>query len=133
MSERDWFGEDPEPAGQGNGTGGGQRTATRERRRSPLVTTLLVLVVVGIAASLIAQFWTEVLWFDSVDFTPVFLTELVTKVAALRRRRRCSRRRSSAPACYIAYRTRPIYAPVSAEQENLDHYRAASSRCAGSP
>src|SRR4029450_2154613 len=73
-------GEDPEAAGQGNGTGGGQRTATRERRRSPLVTTLLILVVVGIAASLIAQFWTEVLWFDSVRFRPVFLTELGAKV-----------------------------------------------------
>ena len=80
MSERDWFGEDPEAAGRGNGAGGGQRTATRERRRSPLVTTLLVLVVVGIAASLIAQFWTEVLWFDSVNFRRVFLTELGAKV-----------------------------------------------------
>src|SRR5690606_2181660 len=26
---------------------------------------------------------------------------------------------------HIAYRTRPIYAPVSAEQQNLDRYRAA--------
>ena len=124
MSERDWFGEDPEAAGQGNGSGGGQRTATRDRRRSPLVTTLLILVVVGIAASLIAQFWTEVLWFDSVNFRRVFLTELGAKVllgvvgglftAAI-----------VGSSLYIAYRTRPIYAPTSTSQDALERYRAA--------
>jgi uncharacterized membrane protein (UPF0182 family) len=124
VSERDWFGEDPEAAGQGNGSGGGQRTATRDRRRSPLVTTLLILVVVGIAASLIAQFWTEVLWFDSVNFRRVFLTELGAKVllgvvggvftAAI-----------VGSSLYIAYRTRPIYAPTSTSQDALERYRAA--------
>jgi uncharacterized protein len=124
VSERDWFGEDPEAAGQGNGAGGGQRTATRERRRSPLVTTLLVLVVVGISASLIAQFWTEVLWFDSVNFRRVFLTELGAKVllgviggvltAAI-----------VGSSLYIAYRSRPIYAPTSTNQDALERYRAA--------
>ena len=77
-----------------------------------MVTTLLILVVVGIAASLIAQFWTEVLWFDSVNFRRVFLTELGAKVllgvvgglltAAI-----------VGSSLYIAYRTRPIYAPTS--------------------
>ncbi|HEU4332760.1 MAG TPA: UPF0182 family protein, partial [Lapillicoccus sp.] len=124
MSERDWFGEDPEAAGQGNGTGGGQRTATRERRRSPLVTTLLILVVVGIAASLIAQFWTEILWFDSVRFRSVFMTELGSKIllgvvgglitAGI-----------VGSSLYIAYRTRPIYAPTSTNQDALERYRAA--------
>ncbi|MEP6648846.1 MAG: UPF0182 family protein [Lapillicoccus sp.] len=124
MSERDWFGEDPEAAGQGNGAAAGQRTATRERRRSPLVTTLVILVVVGIAASLIAQFWTEVLWFDSVSFRSVFLTELGAKVllgvvgglltAGI-----------VGSSLYIAYRTRPIYAPTSTSQDALERYRAA--------
>ena len=124
MSERDWFGDDAEASGQGNGSGGAARTATRERRRSPLVTTLLILVVVGIAASLIAQFWTEVLWFDSVRFRSVFLTELGAKVllgvvggvvtAGI-----------VGSSLYIAYRTRPIYAPTSTNQDALERYRAA--------
>jgi uncharacterized protein len=124
VSERDWFGDDAEATGQGNGAGGAGRTATRERRRSPLVTTLLILVVVGIAASLIAQFWTEVLWFDSVSFRSVFLTELGAKVllgvvgglitAGI-----------VGSSLYIAYRTRPIYAPTSTNQDALERYRAA--------
>jgi len=48
--------------------------------RRPLVTALVVaaalLVVIGIAA----QFWTEVLWYQSVGYTGVFSTQLVTKV-----------------------------------------------------
>ena len=112
------------PLARATGAGGGQRTATRDRRRSPLVTTLLILVVVGIAASLIAQFWTEVLWFDSVNFRRVFVTELGAKVllgvvgglvtAAI-----------VGSSLYIAYRTRPIYAPTSTNQDALERYRAA--------
>ena len=88
------------------------------------MTTLLVLVVVGIAASLIAQFWTEVLWFDSVQKRSVFLTELGAKVllgvigglltAGI-----------VGSSLYIAYRTRPIYAPTSTNQDALERYRAA--------
>jgi len=79
-------------------------------------------VVLIIVVLLVAQLWTEVLWFDSVGFERVFTTELTTKIvlfvlgglltAAL-----------VASSMVIAYRTRPVYAPVSPEQQNLDHYR----------
>ena len=123
VSERDWFGDEADSS-SGGGPSGGERTATRDRRRSPLVTTLLILVVVGIGASLVAQFWTEVLWFDSVDFRSVFLTELGAKVllgvvgglltAGV-----------VGSSLVIAYRTRPIYAPTSTNQDALERYRAA--------
>ncbi|SDO62478.1 hypothetical protein SAMN04489867_0180 [Pedococcus dokdonensis] len=86
--------------------------------------TLIVLVVLGFAVSLLASLWTEVLWFDSVGYRQVFTTELFTKVllfvvgfvitAAV-----------VASSLVIGYRTRPIYAPVTAQQQNLDQYREA--------
>ncbi|MEP6630636.1 MAG: UPF0182 family protein, partial [Lapillicoccus sp.] len=123
MSERDWFGEGAEQGAGGPG-GGGERTVTRERRRSPLITTLLVLVVVGVAVSLVAQFWTEVLWFDSVGFRSVFLTQLGAKVllgvvAGL------LTAGIVGSSLVIAYRTRPIYAPTTTNQDALERYRAA--------
>ena len=92
------------------------------RRRGPLAPTLAILGIIIVGITLAAQLWTEVLWFDSVDFTTVFWVELLTKaglfvvgallVAAL-----------VASSLLIGYRTRPVYPPVSAEQQNLDHYR----------
>ena len=66
MSESEW--------GDADQSQGGPRAETAERRRSPVVVTLVVLVVVGSLASLLAQFWTEILWFDSVDLRSVFAT-----------------------------------------------------------
>ncbi|HET7476728.1 MAG TPA: UPF0182 family protein [Dermatophilaceae bacterium] len=84
--------------------------------------TLVILAVIVVAVMFLAQVWTEVLWFDSVGFGTVFRVELLTKVllflggglvtAAV-----------VASSLVIGYRTRPIYPPVSPEQQNLDHYR----------
>jgi uncharacterized protein len=92
------------------------------RRRGPLVPTLAILGVIIVAVTLLAQLWTEVLWYQSVGFTKVFWVELLTKTglfvvgavitAAI-----------VASSMLIGYRTRPIYPPVSPEQQNLDHYR----------
>ena len=81
-------------------------------------------MVLGFLGSIGASLWTEVLWFQSVGYTNVFTTQLVTKVvlfvigfvitAAL-----------VASSLLIAYRTRPIYAPVTAQQQSLDQYREA--------
>ncbi len=124
MSDRDWTGEDATSGNGSAGAAGSAGTATRERRRGPFVTTIVVLVAVAIAASLIAQFWTEILWFDSVGRRSVFLTELGAKVllglvagavtAAI-----------VGSSMVIAYRTRPIYAPTATNQDSLERYRAA--------
>ena len=121
VSERDWFGE--QPSSEGGGTGATARPAPT-RPRGPLVPTLLVLVGLAIVVSLVAQFWTEILWFDSVGFRSVFVTELGAQVllgvvgglltAAI-----------VGSSLYIAYRSRPIYAPTTTDQDALERYREA--------
>jgi uncharacterized protein len=94
------------------------------RRRGPLGPTIAIIVALGFVVSIMASVWTEVLWYDSVGFADVFTTQLTTRVllfvvgfvlvAAL-----------VASSLVIGYRTRPIYAPVTAQQQNLDQYREA--------
>ncbi|NYG06169.1 hypothetical protein BJ986_000656 [Phycicoccus badiiscoriae] len=86
--------------------------------------TIVILVVLGFLVSILASLWTEVLWFDSVGYEGVFVTELTTKIllfvvgfvltAGV-----------VASSLVIGYRTRPIYAPVTPQQQNLDQYREA--------
>ena len=84
----------------------------------------MILVVLGFAVSITASLWTEVLWFDSVGYEGVFVTQLTTKIllfvvgfvltAGV-----------VASSLLIAYRTRPVYAPVTPQQQSLDQYREA--------
>jgi uncharacterized membrane protein (UPF0182 family) len=92
------------------------------RRRGPLVPTLVSLAVVILLITLAAQLWTDVLWYDSVGFTKVFWVELWTKIGLFVV---CGSLTAAvvASSLLIGYRTRPFYPPVSAEQQNLDHYR----------
>jgi len=91
-------------------------------RRGPLAPTLAILGIIIVAITIGAQLWTEVLWFDSVGFTKVFWVELLTKIGLFA----VSGLITAvivASSMLIGYRTRPVYPPVSAEQQNLDHYR----------
>ncbi|MBT0768025.1 UPF0182 family protein [Kineosporia sp. J2-2] len=100
----------------------GPRPVLNRRRRGALAPTLItlgVLIVLGLIAS---QMWTEVLWFQSVGYTQVYRTELLTKIAlfvlgAL------VMGAAVAASLIIGYRSRPIYAPMSTEQVGLDRYR----------
>jgi uncharacterized membrane protein (UPF0182 family) len=94
----------------------------QRRRRGPLVPTLIVLGVVIVLLALLAEVWTEVLWYRQVGFLGIYRTRLITQVllfvisgglmaAAV------------ATSLSIAYRSRPVYAPVSPEQQSLDRYR----------
>ncbi len=59
----------------------GPRPVLNKRRRGALAPTLItlgVLIVLGLIAS---QMWTEVLWYQSVGFTEVYRTQLLTKIA----------------------------------------------------
>ncbi|HET7661898.1 MAG TPA: UPF0182 family protein [Oryzihumus sp.] len=120
VSHREWF-----DRGDDGGSGGSGRPASppfRVRRPGPLGPTLAILVALIVLVVLASQLWTDVLWFDSIGFERVFTTELTTKTllfvggglvtAGL-----------VASSLVIAYRQRPVYAPVSPEQQNLDHYR----------
>jgi uncharacterized membrane protein (UPF0182 family) len=94
----------------------------QRRRRGALAPTLIALGVLIILALIASQLWTEVLWFQQVGYVQVYRTELITRVvlfvlgAALMAA-------AVASSLMIGYRSRPIYAPVSAEQVGLDRYR----------
>jgi uncharacterized integral membrane protein len=71
-----------------------------------------------------AGFYTDLLWFRSVGFTSVYTTELKTRLllfaffgvlmgAAV------------GASCWIAFRSRPAFRGLSAEQQGLDRYRVA--------
>jgi uncharacterized membrane protein (UPF0182 family) len=92
------------------------------RRRGPLVPTLVILGVLILLITLSAQLWTDVLWYDSVGFTKVFWVEMWTKIGLFVV---CGSFTAAvvASSLLIGYRTRPVYPPVSEEQQNLDHYR----------
>lgn len=94
------------------------------RRRNPLVITVVVLALLALALVLIAQLWTEVLWYDQLGFSTVLWTEWGTRavlfvvgflvMAGL-----------VLLSLTVAYRTRPVYAPSNREQVSLDAYREA--------
>ena len=129
MSERDWNRpEDPDEPVRGPGgpesTDPLARAAFGPRRRSPLATTVAILVALSVLVSLLANVWTEVLWFDSVKLSSVFTTRLGAQLmlglgggiiaAAL-----------VWSSLWYGHRSRPIYAPVTPQQDALDRYRAA--------
>ena len=92
------------------------------RRSGPLAPTLAILGIIIVVITIASQIWTEVLWFDSVGFTTVFWVELTTKAGLFVA---CGLVTAVvvASSLLIGYRTRPVYPPVSPEQQNLDHYR----------
>ncbi len=106
------------------GSGGPPRAATASRpsRPSPLSITIAVLAGLVIVAAVLSQFWTEVMWYASVDASTVMWTTISTQVAlfllggllvaAL-----------VGSSLILAHRTRPVYAPVTPQQDVLARYR----------
>ncbi len=115
----------------GSSGSGGSRGATSTRpggapRRKPSPFGLTLALLFGILGALaaLASFWTDVLWFDMTGYSPVLWTRLGTQltlfvVAAL------LAGLLVASSMLIGYRSRPIYAPTTPQQEALDRYREA--------
>ncbi|MGV1007039.1 MAG: UPF0182 family protein [Dermatophilaceae bacterium] len=120
MSEREWFEKDDQPGARN----GPPARASATKRRSPLGITIVVLAVLAIAGTIIAQVWTEVLWFDSVGFRTVFTTQLGVQLllGILGGLIAAGVIWSS---LWYGYRARPIYAPTTPQQDALDRYREA--------
>ena len=102
----------------GNNIGG----QAQKLRRSPLVLTLIVLFVLVTVFISISSFYADLLWYRSVGFASVWSTTLFTKVilfigvgliTAL----------AVLANVIIAYRNRPVYAPMAIEVDNLERYR----------
>ncbi len=132
MSRSEWFGgpmgpDEGAPRPEGGDDGGPEKPArpqVQRRRRGPLGTTLLVLAALAIIGGIAAGILTDIWWYDSVGFRSVFLKELSTKavifvVAAL------VTGGAVASSLVIAYRTRPLYVPVTQAQQVLEQYRQA--------
>ena len=94
------------------------------KRRGALGPTIVVLGVIVILTLILAQVWTEVLWFSQVGFFSVLRTEWLTR-AALFVGGFLVMGGAVAGSLHLAYRSRPVYAPSTPEQANLDQYREA--------
>ncbi|WP_199230381.1 UPF0182 family protein [Promicromonospora sp. AC04] len=98
--------------------------APRARRRSPLGVAVVAVAVVIAALLLLAQFWTEVMWFGQLGFSRVIWTEWGMR-AALFATGFVVMAGSVFWSFTAAYRSRPVYAPSTPEQATLDQYREA--------
>ncbi len=94
------------------------------RRRSVLIPTIIVLAVLVGAFVLFSGYYTDWLWFVSVDKTEVFTTSILTRLAmfaifglvmAL----------VVGLAMWLAWRTRPPFTGTTPEQASLERYRIA--------
>jgi uncharacterized membrane protein (UPF0182 family) len=113
------------PFGNNSGKGPtGPAGAGGPVRRGPSTFGYVLIALVAVIALLVSLtgFYTNLLWFRSVNFTSVWKTTLFTKaelfvvfglitslIVSLN--------------VYIAYRRRPIYVPMSAQADNLERYR----------
>lgn len=106
------FGSRPSPA-----------SGSPSRRRSPLIPTIIVVAVIVIAFVYLSQVYADVLWYNHLGFLEVFVTENLSRIALF-----LIAFLVMATAVYlslrIAFRSRPIYAPDSAIQDNLNRYQA---------
>ncbi len=84
--------------------------------------TIAVVVAVIVLAVFASRVWVDVMWFDSIGYLKVFTTTLGAR-ALLFAVAGVLTGGAVAASLSIAYRTRPVYAPVSPEQASLDHYR----------
>ncbi|MFJ4108544.1 UPF0182 family membrane protein [Oerskovia enterophila] len=100
------------------------REAGSKRRRSPLGIAVAVVAALVLLLFLLAQFWTEVLWFTQLGFQDVLWTEWGTR-AALFVGGFLVMGGLVFLSLSLAYRSRPIYAPSTPEQATLDQYREA--------
>jgi uncharacterized protein len=93
------------------------------RRRGPLIPTLIVLGLLVVGFVYFSQVYADVLWYNQLGFLEVFVTENLSRiglfVAAF-----VIMGASVYLSLRIAYRSRPIYAPDSSVQDNLNRYQA---------
>ncbi|MFE5775039.1 UPF0182 family protein [Brachybacterium sp. NPDC056505] len=114
------LGDQPRPRPQPAGAG----SSGRRRRLSPLSITIGVLALIVILLLIASAVWTRFLWFDQIGFTDVLTTRWLTQgllflsgflVFAV-------------PLFFslrLTYTHRPVYPPVTREQEAMEQFRAA--------
>ncbi|PIM70157.1 hypothetical protein CTU88_23255 [Streptomyces sp. JV178] len=106
----------------GGPTGPRIRVGRPSRRVRTLLMTLGVLAALGMAFVMFAGFWTDWLWYRSVNYSSVFTTTLWTKIGLF-----FVFGLLMAAAVgfniWLAHRLRPPLSAMSMEQQSLDRYR----------
>jgi len=105
-----------------NGRASGSGDGGKRRGISP--SGLVVIVLIALVAILVSLtgFYTDILWFRSVDFISVWRTTLVTKIELFILFGFVTSLIISLN-IFIAYKCRPIYVPLTSDNDNLDRYR----------
>ncbi len=98
--------------------------APTARRGRVLVVTLAVLVAIVIGFVLFTSFWTDLLWYRSVDATGVYTTQLWTKLGMFLVLG-VFMAGTIAVNAWLPYRFRPVLSSLTAEQQSLERYRIA--------
>ncbi|MDR3068108.1 MAG: UPF0182 family protein [Cellulomonas sp.] len=96
----------------------------RRRKRGPLVPTLIVVGGLIVLVVVLAQVWTEVLWYQQLGYSKVLYVEWGTK-AVVGLLGLLIMAGAVFASMAVAYRSRPVYPPSDADQRNLDQYREA--------
>ncbi|KOV58279.1 membrane protein [Streptomyces sp. NRRL WC-3618] len=98
------------------------RVGRPSRRVRTLLMTLGVLAVLGMAFIMFAGFWTDWLWYRSVNYSSVFKTTLWTKIG-LFFVFGLLMATAVGVNIWLAHRLRPPLSAMSMEQQSLDRYR----------
>src|SRR3954465_13651594 len=113
------------------GPGGPRRPARgrmprvgRPRRPGPLVPTLLVLALAVIAFLVFADFYTDWLWYKSIGFSNVYSTRLRAQIVLFLIFGLLTGGAVALNA-WLAYRFRPPFRGLAAEQQSLERYRVS--------
>ncbi len=93
------------------------------RKPSPLAITAVVLAITGVVLVSLSGVYVDWLWFKSVDFQSVWTTVLTTKATLFVASGILTSLVISLN-IYYAFRSRPFYAPLVGEEDNLERYRA---------
>lgn len=102
---------------------GASSGTTRRRRGGVLLPTIAILAVIVIAWLIFSGFYTDWLWFTSIDKTGVFTTSLVARLS-LFAVFGLAMGVALGVVMWWAWRTRPIYVGTTPEQASLERYRA---------
>ncbi|MEW1694658.1 UPF0182 family protein [Streptomyces sp. NPDC093249] len=106
----------------GRPSGPRMRVGRPSRRARTLLMTLGVLAVLAMAFVMFAGFWTDWLWYRSVEYSSVFTTMLWTKIG-LFAVFGLLMGLAVGLNIWLAYRLRPPLSAMSLEQQSLDRYR----------
>ena len=100
----------------------GPQNPMRPKRPGPIGLTVIALVILGAIMVSLSGFYADLLWFRSVDFVSVWSTVLTTKISLFIIFGLITSLFITTNV-YLAFKTRPIYVPVSIEADNLERYR----------